>query len=60
VLAIFSMANALGIGVVAEGVETLEQLDFLVESGCEIVQGFYFSEPLSIEEFNRWLLDFTR
>lgn len=55
VKAIFSMAEALGIEVVAEGVETRDQLDFLIASHCHIGQGFYFSKPLVAEKFIRWL-----
>jgi diguanylate cyclase (GGDEF)-like protein/PAS domain S-box-containing protein len=57
VLAIFSMAKALGISVVAEGIETKEQLDFLVEYGCETGQGYYFSQPVPVAVFQQWLLD---
>ncbi|MHB1980351.1 MAG: EAL domain-containing protein [Sulfobacillus sp.] len=44
--AILGMANGLGLRVVAEGVETKDQLDFLIAAGCPEVQGFYFSRPL--------------
>ncbi|MDQ7836668.1 MAG: EAL domain-containing protein [Humidesulfovibrio sp.] len=44
--AIMALARSLRLGVVAEGVETREQLDLLAELGCEAVQGFYFSPPL--------------
>jgi len=51
ILAIISMANSLQLEVVAEGVELQEQLDFLRESGCRFMQGFYFSRPLPAKEF---------
>jgi diguanylate cyclase (GGDEF)-like protein len=44
--AIMALARSLRLGVVAEGVETREQLELLAELGCEAVQGFYFSPPL--------------
>jgi diguanylate cyclase (GGDEF)-like protein len=47
---IVRMAMALGMDTVAEGVETKEQADFLRDIGCTMLQGFYFSKPLSFEE----------
>ncbi len=44
--AIMALARSLRLSVVAEGVETREQLELLAELGCEAVQGFYFSPPL--------------
>ena len=44
---IIVMAHALGKRVVAEGIETVEQLDFLRERRCDIAQGFYLARPLS-------------
>jgi EAL domain-containing protein (putative c-di-GMP-specific phosphodiesterase class I) len=44
--AILSMAEALEIDIVVEGVETKKQLDWLVEQGVEKIQGYYFSKPL--------------
>lgn len=48
--AILAMANNLNIQVIAEGVETNEQLAFLASHGCSSFQGFYFSEPLLATE----------
>jgi predicted signal transduction protein with EAL and GGDEF domain len=51
VAAILAMAEQLAIDVVAEGVETLRQRDFLSSRGCHEMQGFLFARPLSPEEF---------
>ena len=48
--AILAMARSLGIRVVAEGVETAEQLEFLCRHGCDALQGYYFSQPLPAGE----------
>ena len=45
-LAIIAMAHSLGLDVVAEGVETAAQLDFLREHGCDVVQGYWLAQPL--------------
>lgn len=50
--AIIVMAQTLGLKVVAEGVETIEQLAFLRERHCDAVQGFYFGEPLAPAAFD--------
>ena len=52
--ATLSMARELGMSVVAEGVETQEQQDFLAERGCEVMQGYRYSAPLPLEDFERW------
>jgi len=48
--AIVSMAHSLKLKVVAEGVETIEQLEFFQQLHCEIIQGFYFSPPVSAKQ----------
>ena len=50
IVAIIAMAKAVGIRIVAEGVETEEQLAFLRKEGCDEVQGFLFSRPLPVEQ----------
>jgi diguanylate cyclase (GGDEF)-like protein/PAS domain S-box-containing protein len=55
VSAVISMARALKLNVVAEGVENEEQLDFLRRENCETVQGFLCSAPLPAEEFEMTL-----
>ena len=51
-LSMLRMARLLGLGVVAEGVETEAQKDFLTENGCNQMQGFLFSKPLSHQAFS--------
>lgn len=53
VASVVRMAKWLGIPVVAEGVETKEQVDFLSTLGCDIVQGYYYAKPVSRDAFER-------
>ncbi len=50
-----TLAHNLRLKVVAEGVENEEKLTYLREHGCDLVQGYYFSEPLPAEEFSELL-----
>ena len=52
---IIGLARWMHLSVVAEGVETKEQLDFLREVGCGIAQGFYFSKPMNEQDFAEYL-----
>lgn len=52
---IIDMAHSVNMSVIAEGAETQVQVDFLVEAECDYIQGYYFSKPLTQEEFERLL-----
>jgi EAL domain-containing protein (putative c-di-GMP-specific phosphodiesterase class I) len=53
--AIIALARALGLRVVAEGVENMRQLEELNKEGCSIMQGYLFSRPLPPEDIETWL-----
>ncbi|SFF81482.1 bifunctional diguanylate cyclase/phosphodiesterase [Neptunomonas qingdaonensis] len=59
VTAIIHMSHALGHSVVAEGVETQDQLDFLARENCDYIQGFYFSKPLLAHEVEAFVEKFS-
>ena len=48
---IISLSNRMNMTVIAEGVETKEQVDMLTNMGCNVFQGYYFSKPIPVEEF---------
>ena len=52
--AIIRIGESLGLSVVAEGVETAAQRDFLVEQGCQIAQGYFFARPMTAENLTQW------
>lgn len=50
-----SMSQDIGLDIIAEGVETGDQVKFLKKCGCDMVQGFYYSRPVNVAEFNKRL-----
>lgn len=48
---VVTMADRLGLGLLAEGVETEEQVDVLRRIGCDLVQGYYYAKPMPVEDF---------
>ncbi len=58
-LAIISMAKSLRLEVIAEGVETKQQFDFLANNHCDDIQGYFFSKPLKEENFINFLKEYS-
>ena len=56
---IIHIAHQFGLAVVAEGVQDQASLDMLRELGCDVGQGYYFSKPLPLEEFENWVRDWN-
>ena len=52
---ILTMAKELNLTTIAEGVETKGQRDYLLEKGCEIIQGYYYAKPMPEEEFKEYM-----
>jgi EAL domain-containing protein (putative c-di-GMP-specific phosphodiesterase class I) len=50
---IIDLAKKLNMIVVTEGVETKEQVEYLTEAGCDVMQGYYFSRPIAVEDFEK-------
>jgi EAL domain-containing protein (putative c-di-GMP-specific phosphodiesterase class I) len=57
---VVSLSHAMGFSVIAEGVETEEQREFLARLGCHSFQGYLFSRPLPVEEFEELLSSFAK
>lgn len=53
--ATISLAHNLGLQVTAEGVESKEVMDKLESYGCDVIQGYYISKPISADEFTQWM-----
>ena len=58
--AVISLAHNLGMQVIAEGVENSAQLDFLKERNCDVVQGYFYSKPLTADDFYEWCLQHNK
>ena len=59
VATIISLAHRFGLTVVAEGVESAEELEVLKELKCDAMQGFHYSKPLPHDQFCQWLEQFS-
>ena len=57
VRAIIALADGLDLDLVAEGVETEQQLDFLKQNGCATIQGYYYSRRLPADKFKQFVLE---
>lgn len=53
---VIDLAHNMNLVIVAEGIETKEQKDFLLKNNCDMGQGFYFAKPLPVEEFEKLLM----
>jgi EAL domain-containing protein (putative c-di-GMP-specific phosphodiesterase class I) len=59
-VATIDMAHALGLRVIAEGVETIDQRDFLRDHGCDLAQGFLYSPPIEQHAFHEWAKQYQK
>lgn len=57
---LIDLAQRLHIRMIAEGIETKEQLEFLNSTTCDMAQGYYFSKPLPPAQFEAWLIQFNQ
>lgn len=57
---VVSAAKSFGVHILAEGVETAEQVAFLKEIGCEILQGYYFARPMSADDLKKYIREGKR
>jgi diguanylate cyclase (GGDEF)-like protein/PAS domain S-box-containing protein len=59
VKAVITLANTIGINVIAEGVEIKEQIEKLMNEGCVCGQGYYFSKPLGVQDFEKFIKQYN-
>jgi EAL domain-containing protein (putative c-di-GMP-specific phosphodiesterase class I)/GGDEF domain-containing protein len=59
VLSIIKLSHSMDMKVVAEGVETKKQLDYLKEVGCDYAQGYYFTKPCNKEDIAKWAVEYN-
>lgn len=52
---LINMAQELNLGMVIEGIETQDQIDFLKAEKCDVIQGYFYSRPLPEHEFDEWV-----
>ena len=58
IASVVAMARGLGMKIVAEGIESPDKIDFLRKIGCDIIQGYVYSKPLSISEFEKYVKNY--
>jgi diguanylate cyclase (GGDEF)-like protein/PAS domain S-box-containing protein len=57
VSSVILMSKSLGLSVVAEGAETVEQVELLKQMGCNMIQGYYFGHPMALDDFRNFVRD---
>ena len=57
---IIQLAHSLDMDVVAEGIEAKEQVEMLRKMGCDLIQGYVYSKPLPVGEFEQWREEYDR
>lgn len=57
--AIIELGHKLNLKIIAEGVETKAQQKYLLENGCDIIQGYLYSKPLPTKELEKWIQNFN-
>ena len=57
---IIQLAHSLNMDVVAEGIEEKEQVEMLWKMGCDLIQGYVYSRPLPVDEFEQWRQEHER